>query len=60
MQIETECGEQLLQVVSVTSTTKLQSKKSTLNLPIQSAATKSTNMPSPPSPDEDSPSGIYI
>lgn len=55
---ETESGngEQLLQVVSVTSTTKLQSKKSTLNLPIINATTKSTNVPSPSSPEEDSPS----
>ncbi|KAG8196661.1 hypothetical protein JTE90_006571 [Oedothorax gibbosus] len=45
-------GESKLQVVGVTSSTKLQNKKASLSLTFSNAATKSTNVPTPSSPDE--------
>lgn len=54
-------GDYTLQVVGVTSSTKLQNKKASLSLTFSNAASKSTNVPTPSSPDEpDSVSGKKI
>ncbi|CAL1275836.1 unnamed protein product [Larinioides sclopetarius] len=45
-------GDYTLQVVGVTSSTKLQNKKASMNLDFSNTASKSTNVPTPSSPDD--------
>ncbi|GFR04911.1 rab GTPase-activating protein 1 [Trichonephila clavata] len=45
-------GDYTLQVVGVTSSTKLQNKKASMNLDFSKTASKSTNVPTPSSPDD--------
>ncbi|GIY42432.1 rab GTPase-activating protein 1 [Caerostris extrusa] len=45
-------GDYTLQVVDATSTSKLQNKKASMNLDFSTTATKSTNVPTPSSPDD--------
>ncbi|XP_054717998.1 rab GTPase-activating protein 1-like [Uloborus diversus] len=56
-EMELDSGDHAMQVVSVTSTTKLQNKKASLSLNITKADSKATNVPTPSSPEDvDSPS----
>lgn len=45
-------GDYTLQVVGVTSSTKLQNKKASMNLDFSKTASKATNVPTPSSPDD--------